>query len=120
MWLACLSDNKILKDHRFLQRNISQHQTIQFEKLDYAKNYTACVAASVDETLNPCNNRGRFKFICKNIQTTCEDLPVAKKQPSQVEWNISEDFNPFKQIKIKMEIGTFEGAKSGLRTFDIR
>jgi len=46
-------------------------------------------------------------------------LPPAKKQPSQVEWNPSEDFNPFTQIKIKLVSGTFDGQRSGLRSFEI-
>jgi hypothetical protein len=57
---------------------------------------------------------------CRVVETRCEKLPATKKIPSQILWSAEESFNPFTEIKIRMEKGTFDGEKSGLSKFIIK
>jgi hypothetical protein len=59
-------------------------------------------------------------FKCKFAITKCVPLKRPKKNLAQVDWTLKYDFNPFTEIRIELEDGTFDGEKSGLKTFLIR
>ncbi len=95
---------------------------VNFEDLEYGNTYLACLQTLVFNYTkqnikcrkdNPNQN-------CREVETTCEELPKTKRIPSQIIWSKEEDsFNPFTDIKIKMDEGTFDGKKSGLSAFII-
>jgi hypothetical protein len=68
----------------------------------------------------PAQNEKDPRFTCKNIKTECLPLSDAIKKPIQVTWNPNEEFDPFTSIKVMMEAGTFDGARSGLSNFSIQ
>jgi hypothetical protein len=70
---------------------------------------------------NQCRNTENITFHCNETQTVCKTLPDAVKVPKQVIWTPENDhFNPFREIQIVMEQGTFDGSQSGLNHFFVR
>jgi hypothetical protein len=70
---------------------------------------------------NHCRNTKNITLHCNEIQAVCKTLPDAVKIPKQVIWTPENDhFNPFKEILIVMEQGTFDGSQSGLHHFYVR
>ncbi len=96
---------------------------ISFDGLNYGNSYNVCLETSGLRSFNDkkkCREDNPNQK-CRVVETACVQLPVTKKIPSQVNWSDGEDsFNPFTEIKIRMEQGTFEGEKSGLSKFTIR
>ena len=99
------------------EKNITE---IKFESLNYGDVYNICVETLTSNSFHNCDE-SRPNQICKLVESRCEQLPGAKKTPSQIFWSVEDDtFNPFNEIKIKMEEGTFDGEASGLSKFIIR
>jgi hypothetical protein len=121
-WKLCLLDNGSPKD-KTVKHNISEAKHyVLFSSLAYATVYKVCVAVTgINQNLE-CNaaHQKESRFTCKDIRTECIPLPNASKEPNQVTWNPKEEFDPFTSIKVMMEAGTFDGAKSGLSKFSIR
>jgi hypothetical protein len=123
-WKLCLLDNKgySLKEN-IVKHNISEAKhSVQFSSLEYAKEYKVCVAVTGKSQNQNCNAalQKESRFTCRDIRTECILLPNANKIPIKVDWDPKEELDPFTSIKIMMESGTFDGAKSGLSKFSIR
>ncbi len=121
-WKLCLLDNGSPKE-KTVKHNISEAKhSVLFSSLAFATKYIVCVAVTdTNQNLN-CHaaHQKEPRFTCKDIRTECLSLPNANKVPIQVIWNANEEFNPFTSIKVMMESGTFDGAKSGLNKFSIK
>jgi hypothetical protein len=123
-WKLCLLDNKgySLKEN-IVKHNISEAKySVQFSSLVYAKEFKLCAAVTgTNQNLN-CDAalQKESRFTCKDIRTECIPLPNTNKVPIEVTWNFNEEFDPFTSIKVMMEPGTFDGARSGLNKFSIR
>jgi hypothetical protein len=117
-------DGKNLNDKNIIiQHNLNEtRHSAKFSSLEFTTVYKVCTAVSGINPKMKCTaeNEKDPRFTCKNVRTECHPLPNATKLPVQVPWNPNEDFNPFTSIKVMMEAGTFDGAKSGLSKFSIR
>jgi len=82
-------------------------------------NYELCITLSNNPIQKGCENSAQEWLFCQKTKTSCSILPAPQKLPLQVEWTSHDNFNPFTQIKVKLESGTFNGSLSGLRNFSI-
>ena len=102
-----------------LGENITE---FKFEDLHFGNAYHVCLETLVENSQNKVKTCMEFKAHneCRVVETKCVKLPVTTNIPSQTLWSEEESFNPFTEIKIRMEKGTFDGGKSGLSKFKIK
>ncbi len=95
---------------------------LKFENLHFGNTYHVCLETLVVNSHSKEKTCMEYKANneCRDVETTCVKLPVTKDIPSQTLWSEEESFNPFTEIKIRMEKGTFDGEKSGLSKFKIK
>jgi hypothetical protein len=125
MWKVCLFLNETLIEGTSLEYNLALGENItelKFENLHFGNAYHVCLETLVVNSQNKVKTCMEFKAQneCRVVETKCVKLPITKNIPSQTLWSEEESFNPFTEIKIRMENGTFDGEKSGLSKFKIK
>jgi hypothetical protein len=82
--------------------------------------YKLCVAFGMPKTVIECNDtcqqdRDHELFNCKVVETKCFPLKPPIKKPTQDDWTPDDNYNPFTEVRIQLEEGTFDGENSGLK-----
>ena len=118
-WKLCLQGQGSKQTTKQVPHNLNKDShSVTYEELKPDSIYTVCVQIGAHQSIHPvCNNPKQPLFECQTANTTCSILPPAEKLPVQTNWVPSDKFNPFTQIKVRMESGTFDGSSSGLRNF---
>jgi hypothetical protein len=122
---VCLFLNETLINGTTLEYNPALGENItelNFEGLHYGNKYHVCLETLVVNSYNKVKTCKEYQAYtkCRDVETRCEKLPATKNIPSQTLWSAEESFNPFNEIKIRMEKGTFDGEKSGLSNFKMK
>ncbi len=125
IWKVCLFLNETFVNDRTLEYNLALGENItefKFEDLHFGNAYHVCLETLVLNSHNKEKTCKKYKANnrCRVVETKCVKLPVTKNIPSQTLWSEERSFNPFTEIKIRMEKGTFDGEKSGLSKFKIK